>query len=128
MVFARRLARGVVGVDNLLAGLAAGDAASDLQSVRQLKSLIGAEPIPTGVYADQFSYRFREFVGIPLRIVRAGLVGVANGHALDVRLFQEVQHDAQTLRAHTDEGDVHFIAGRYVAWAAANVPGNNRES
>ena len=64
-------------------------------------------------------------MGIPLRIVRAGLVGVAHGHALDVRFLQEVEHDAQTLRAHTDEGDVDFIAGRDVARAAQNVPGNN---
>src|SRR5437879_12815635 len=93
--------------------------------MRQLNGLIGAQPIPAGVYAEQRSYRFREFMGIPLRIVRAGLVGVANRHALDVRFLQEVEHDAQTLRAHTDEGDVDFIAGRDVARAAQNVPGNN---
>ena len=59
-----------------------------------MKRLIGAEPVPSAVHAKETPDGFAEFVRVPLGIIRAGLVDVANGHSLDVGLLQEVQHDA----------------------------------
>ena len=117
VVFSGGLSRSVISVHNLLAGFAAGDATCDFQGVCQLNGLIGAQPIPAGVPAEQVPDRFTEFVSVPLGIISACFVGVADGHTLDVGLFQEAEHDAQALGAHADESDIDSIARRKVAGA-----------
>ena len=61
-------------------------------------------------------------------IVRAGFADVADSNALHVRLAQETQHDAQTLRADADESDVDLIAGRNESRAAQHPPRNDGEA
>src|SRR5882724_5526753 len=77
-------ASGIVGVDDFLCGFAAGNAASSRKSVVEFYGLIGTEPIPTGVHAEQFADGVAEFVRAPLRVVGAGFVDVADGNALHV--------------------------------------------
>src|SRR5207247_10351240 len=104
--------RGIIGVAGFLTGFAAGNAAGDAERMGQLNGLVGAEPVPAAVDAEQFADGVAEFVGVPLRVIRTGFIGVADGNALNVGFAQEVKHDAQTLGANTDKSDIDFVAGR----------------
>jgi len=42
-------------------------------------------------------------MGVPLRVIRADFVGVADSHSLYVGFPQKMKHDAQTLGADADE-------------------------
>src|SRR5690348_17565851 len=79
--------------------------------MRQLNGLIRAQPIPAAVHAKKTPDGLAEFVRVPLRIIRAGLIDVANSHSLDVRLLQEMKHYPQALSPHSDKRDVDLVAG-----------------
>ncbi len=49
---------------------------------------------------------------IPLRVIRAGFVAVADCHPVYVGLAQKAKHHAQTLGTNADESDIHLVAGR----------------
>jgi len=91
----------------------------------QLNGLIGTEPVPAGVDAEQFADRIAEFMSVPLRVIRAGFIGVADGDALNVGFAQKMKHDAQTLSANADESDVDFVAGRNISGAAQHASRND---
>ncbi len=86
-VISRARLRGVQGIHDFLAGLAARYAAGDTQSMGELNRLVRAQPIPAGVHTQQFADGIAELVGIPLRIVCGAFVRIADGHALDVGLL-----------------------------------------
>ena len=94
----------------------------------KLDGLVGAEPIPAGADFEQFVNGIGKFVGLPLRIVGAGFVYVADSDTLDVGLFQEMKHNSKTLSANADESKVEFVTGWNVADAAQDVAGNNRKA
>jgi len=93
----------------------------------QLDGIVGTEPLPSTVDAKQLSDRIAELAVGPLRIARTAFIYVTNSNALDVGLFQKVQHDAQSLRANSDESDVDLVTWRNVPGAAEHVPRNNCE-
>src|SRR5208337_180795 len=78
--------------------------------------------------AEQFADGMAELMGVPLRVIRGGLSGVTDGHALHIGLPQEVKHDAQTLRAYADESNVDFVAGRNVSGTAQHSTRNDGET
>ena len=67
-------------------------------------------------------------MGVPLRIIRGTLSHIANSDALYVGLIQEVQHHAETLRAHTDKCQIDLVAGRNVSRPAQNTARNDGET
>src|SRR5690349_10727800 len=125
VILARALLHSVISVHDFLTGFAAGDAAGDAKRMRQLNGLVGAEPVPASVDAEQFADGIAKFVGVPLRVIRAGFIGIADGDALNVRFAQEVKHDAKTLSANADESDIDFVAGRNVSSAAQHASRND---
>src|SRR6185295_9777121 len=106
VILARPLLRTVIAVDNFLARLTPGNAAGHGESVAQLDRLVGTEPIPATVDAEQLTDGFAEFLRVPLGIVRAGFVAVADSNPLNVGLAQKVKHHAQSLGADADESDI----------------------
>jgi hypothetical protein len=66
-------------------------------------------------------------VGVPLRVIRAGLIRVAYGYSLHVGLAQEVKHDSQALRAHADKSNVDLVAGGHEAGSAQHIARHNGE-
>ncbi len=118
VILAGSLLGTVVAVHDFLTRFAAGDAASDGERMRQLDGLVGAEPIPTAIDAKQFADGVAEFVRLPLGMVGAAFVCVADGDALHIGFAKEAEHDAQTLRTDSDEGDVDFVARWNVSSAA----------
>src|SRR5207248_2444275 len=66
--------------------------------------------------------------GVPLGIVGAGLVRIANGNALHVGLAKETQHDAKALRANANEAHVDFVAWGNIANAAQYAAGHDRKA
>src|SRR6266536_328536 len=96
--------------------------------MRQLNGIVGAEPIPTTIHAEQFADRIAELMGVPLRVIRAYLIGVADGDTLNVRFAQKVKHDAETLRADSNESNVDLIAGRDMPDAAQHSAWHDRKT
>src|SRR5580698_1901578 len=94
----------------------------------ELKWNIGAEPVPTGSYAQQLLDGVAKLVRRPLRVIGARLVDIANRDALDIRLVQEMKHHAQALSADADERNVDLIAGRDMADATEDVSRDDRET
>src|SRR5580692_3852447 len=94
----------------------------------QLDGLIGAEPVPATIDAEQLPDGVAEFVRRPLGIIPTGFVDVADRDALHIRLVQEMQHHAQTLGADADESDVDLVAGRNISHAAQHPARNDREA
>ena len=84
----------------------------------QLNRLVGAEPIPAAVDAEQFADGIAELMCVPLRVIRAGFIAVADSHTLYVGLPQKVKHDAQTLGADANEGNIDLVAWRNISRAA----------
>ena len=128
VILAGALLRGIIGVDDFLTRFAAGNAAGDAERMGQLNGLVGAEPVPAAVDAEQFADGVAEFVGVPLRVIRTGFIGVADGNALNVGFAQEVKHDAQTLGANTDKSDIDFVAGRNISGATQDAARNDRKA
>ncbi len=62
VILAGALLRAVIAVDNFLARFAAGDAAGDGERMAQPNRLIGAEPVPSAVDAEQFADGIAELV------------------------------------------------------------------
>src|SRR6266567_4726712 len=82
MVLARTLLSAVIAVHYFLARFTSGDAAGDLQRMSQLNRLVGTEPIPATIHAQQFAYGVAELVCLPLWMIRAAFIWIANGHTL----------------------------------------------
>jgi hypothetical protein len=93
--------------------------------VGELKRLIGAEPVPSGVDAEQFAHRVAEFVIGPLWVVSGGFVAIANSNSLDIGFLQEVEHDTEALRAYADESQVDSVTRGNVAGAAEDAARDN---
>src|SRR5580658_31387 len=128
LILSRARLRAVISVNNFLARFAPRNSAGNGESVRQLNRLVGAEPIPPAVDAQQFPHGMAELMRTPLRIIRAGFIDVTDGHALHVSFFQEMQHHAQSLRTHANECNIYFVAGRNIACAAQNPARHNRKT
>src|SRR5260370_4839842 len=108
-ILAGALLGGVIGVHDFLTRFAAGNSAGDSERMSQLNGLVGAEPVPAGVGAEQFADRIAEFMGVPLRVIGAGFIGIADGNALNVGLAQEAKHNAQALGSDADERNVDLV-------------------
>ncbi len=93
-ILAGALLCGVIGIDDFLTRFAAGNAAGDAERMGQLNGLVGAEPIPAAIDAEQFANGIAKLMSVPLGVIRARFVGVANGNALNVGFPQEAKHDA----------------------------------
>src|SRR5437764_2046866 len=96
--------------------------------MRELNGSVGTEPIPAAANAQQLLNSLAILACAPLRMIRAGLVHVANGDALHVRLGQKLKHDAEALRADADESYIDFVARRNESRAAEHVTRNDRET
>jgi hypothetical protein len=94
----------------------------------QLNGFVRTEPIPPAVDAEQFADGIAELVCVPLWVIRADFVGIADSHTLYVGLAQKAKHDAQTLGADADESNVDFIAGRNIFCAAQHATRNDRKT
>ena len=64
-------------------------------------------------------------MGLPLRMIGAPFVDIADGDALYVGLAQKMKHDAQALGADADESDVHLVTGRHITRAPEHAARNN---
>ena len=128
VILAGTLLRGVIGFNDFLARFASGNAAGYAERMRQLNRLIRAKPIPAAIDAQQFAHGIAEFMSIPLGMIGAAFVDVADGHALHVGLAQKVKHDAQALGADANERNVHLVAGRDIARATEHAARNNGKS
>ena len=124
-VLIRTLLGGVVRVDDSLTRLSSRDAGRGLHRMRQLNRIVRAQPLPSGVDAEQPPDRRAELAGLILRMAAAAFVRIAHGHALDVRLAQEVDHHAQSLRPDADEGDVDLRARRDLSGSAQHAAGDD---
>ena len=107
--------RGIVGVDDFLAGLATGDAAGHAEGVVELNGLVGTEPVPAAIYAQEFANGIAELVVTPLRVSGSAFVDIANGYALHVRLAQKTKHHARSLSSNSYESQIDFVIWRNVA-------------
>ena len=108
----------VVGVDDFLTWFAACNATGHLERMGQLQGLVGAEPIPATIDAQQFANGLAKLMRIPLRVIGAGPVGIADGDALHVGFTQKAQHDAQALRANADKRNIDLVARWNISRAA----------
>src|SRR5438067_730352 len=115
----------VVCVDDFLTWFSAGNAAGDDERMAQLNGLVGTEPIPPTVDAEQTADGIAEFMRVPLWVVCAGFVGVADSDTLYVGLPQEMKHDAQTLRANSNESNINPLTGSNIACAAQHLARND---
>src|SRR6266480_2826630 len=111
----------IVGVDDFLTWLAARNTTGHLERMGQLKGLVGAEPIPAAIDAQQFAHGLTKLMRIPLRVIGAGPVGIADGDALHVGFTQKAQHDAQTLRANADKRNIDLVARWNISRAAQHA-------
>src|SRR5207245_7624108 len=102
VILAGALLRGIIGVDDFLTRFVAGNAAGDAERMGQLNGLVGAEPVPAAADAGRFAEGVAECVGVPLRVVRAGLLVGADGGAMNVGLAGEVGDDEQSWGTKTD--------------------------
>src|SRR5436305_841049 len=128
VIYPGALLRPVIRLHDFLGGFASGNAAGDGEGVTQLNWLVGAEPVPSAIDAQEMANRLAEFMGIPLRIVRRAFRAIADGDALHIRLTKKVEHHSETLRANADECNVDAVAGRYVADATKNTARDNGKS
>jgi hypothetical protein len=64
-------------------------------------------------------------MGVPLRVIRAGFIGIANGNGLNIGFAQEAKHDAEALCADADESDVNLVARWNVPYAAQHATRND---
>src|SRR6266568_8101312 len=94
----------------------------------QLNGIVGTKPIPTAIDANQLADRIAELMGVPLRVIRAALIGIADSDALHVGFAQKVKHDAQTLRADADESNIDLVAGCNIPCAAQHPTRNDRKT
>jgi hypothetical protein len=60
-----------------------------------------------------------------LRVIGAASVGIADGHALNVGVGQEMKHDAQALSADADESNIDLVARGNVAGSAQYATRND---
>src|SRR5215469_4645993 len=127
-IVAGALPASVIGVNDLLAWFAPRNPGWRYQRMGQLNGSIGAQPIPAARHSEPFLDRLGKFVRIPLRVIGARFRGIADGNTLDVRLAEEVKHDAQALRAHADESNVDLVARRNKAETAQDSPGDNGQA
>ena len=74
----------VMGVYDFLTRFAACNAARDAKRMGQLNGLVGAEPIPAAIDADQLADGIAELMRVPLWVIRTDSIGVADSHALYV--------------------------------------------
>src|SRR5213595_880703 len=74
----RALLSTVVGVHDFLTWFAAGNAASHPQRMGQLNGFVRTQPIPPAVDAKQFADGIAELVCVPLWVIRADFVGIAD--------------------------------------------------
>jgi hypothetical protein len=94
----------------------------------QLNGLVRTKPIPPAVDGEQFADGIAELVCVPLWIIRAEFVGIADSHTLYVVFPQKAKHDAQTLGADANESNVDFIAGRNILCTAKHATRNDRKT
>src|SRR5437016_4065992 len=127
-ILAGALLRGVIGVHDCPTRFTAGYTARDAERMGQLNRLVGAEPIPAAVDAEQFADRIAEFMRVPLRVIRAHPIGIADCHALYVGFSQKVEHDAQTLVANDDESNGDLGSGRNMPDASQHPARNDRKT
>jgi len=115
VVLSGALLGGVQTVDDFLRGFAAAYSAGHLQGMRQLNGLVGTEPVPAAIDAQEFANGIAELVVTPLRVSGSAFVDIANGYALHVRLAQKTKHHACSLSSNSYEGQIHFVTRRNVA-------------
>jgi len=124
----RALLRAVVRVYDFLTRFAACNAARDAKRMGQLNGLVGAEPIPAAIDAQQFPDGVAELMCVPLWVICADFIGVADRHTLYVGLPQKTKHDAQTLGPDSDERNIDLVAGRNIPGAAQHPARNDRKT
>jgi hypothetical protein len=127
-ILAGALLSAVIGVYDFLTRFAACNAARDTERMGQLNGIVGAEPIPPAINAQQLADRIAELMRIPLWMIRADLIGVANSDILNVRLAQKVKHDPEALGTDADESNIDLVARRNIPHTAQHPTRNDRKT